>query len=227
MVAASFFIVAVPIGLEAKWITIGWLVEATVLLWISGRSETRFMKYFGAATMAFGLIRLVFIEQFDPSRLIFNERMLSYTVAIAALVFAARTFVQWEEDKPALPILIVTINVLALLALTPEITDAWRREIRLADSDAVRTLRIVRDFAYSILWMAYGAGLMFVGFWKSSRFLRWQALVLIAITTSKVFLYDTSSLDRGYRILCLIGLGLLLLATSFFYQRDWFKLKER
>jgi uncharacterized membrane protein len=65
------------------------------------------------------------------------------------------------------------------------------------------------------------------GFWKSSRFLRWQALILIFITICKVFLYDTSSLDRGYRILSLIALGLVLLVTSFLYQRDWFKLEER
>src|SRR4030095_7618513 len=77
---------------------------------------------------------------------------------------------------------------------------------------------IVRAFAYSALWMAYGAALMFVGFWKSSRFLRWQALVLLFGTICKVFLYDISSLNRGYRILSFIALGLLLLATSFLYQ---------
>ena len=60
---------------------------------------------------------------------------------------------------------------------------------------------------------------MFVGFWKKSAFLRYQALILIAITVGKVFLYDTSSLDRGYRILSFIALGLLLLTTSFLYQR--------
>ncbi len=68
--------------------------------------------------------------------------------------------------------------------------------------------------------MSYGAGLMLVGFWKESRFIRWQALILIGATVFKVFLYDTSSLDRGYRILSFITLGLILLATSFLYQRS-------
>jgi uncharacterized membrane protein len=72
--------------------------------------------------------------------------------------------------------------------------------------------------------MGYGAMLMIVGFWRRSAFIRWQALVLIAATTIKVFVYDVSQLDRGYRILSFIVLGVLLLAISFGYQRDWLKL---
>ena len=36
-----------------------------------------------------------------------------------------------------------------------------------------------------------------------------------------MFLYDVSELDRGYRIVSFIVLGVLLLAISFVYQRDW------
>jgi len=67
--------------------------------------------------------------------------------------------------------------------------------------------------------MVYGAGLMMAGFWWKSQFLRWQALILIAITVGKVFIYDTASLDIGYRILSFIALGLLLLATSYWYEK--------
>jgi uncharacterized membrane protein len=42
----------------------------------------------------------------------------------------------------------------------------------------------------------------------------------------KVFIYDVSQLDRGYRILSFIVLGALLLAISFGYQRDWLKLSR-
>ena len=42
--------------------------------------------------------------------------------------------------------------------------------------------------------------------------MRWQALVLIALTTVKVFVYDTSQLDHIYRIISFVALGMLLLA---------------
>ena len=68
---------------------------------------------------------------------------------------------------------------------------------------------------------------MTVGFWKRSPFARWQALILIALTTGKVFLYDVSQLGGSYRIVSFIALGAVLLAISFVYQRDWLKLSAR
>jgi uncharacterized membrane protein len=65
---------------------------------------------------------------------------------------------------------------------------------------------------------------MVVGFWRRSAFVRWQALALIAVTTVKVFVYDVSQLDRGYRIVSCLVLGVMLLAISFVYQRDWLQL---
>ena len=69
--------------------------------------------------------------------------------------------------------------------------------------------------------------LMTVGLWRRSAFVRCQALVLIAATILKVFIYDVSELDRAYRILSFIVLGALLLAISFVYQRDWLQLSPK
>ncbi len=88
-------------------------------------------------------------------------------------------------------------------------------------------LRLERDFSYSAIWLVYGAALMAVGFGKRSSFIRWQSLVLIAVTIAKVFLYDVSALDKGYRILSFVALGAVLLGISFVYQRDWLKLSSR
>ena len=63
------------------------------------------------------------------------------------------------------------------------------------------------------------------GFRRGSALLRWQALVLLAVTISKVFLLDTSTLSQGYRIVSFLALGALLLAVSFAYQRDWLQLR--
>ena len=68
---------------------------------------------------------------------------------------------------------------------------------------------------------------MVFGFFKQTAFVRWQALVLIAVTIVKVFIYDVHQLDKGYRILSFIALGVVLLAISFIYQRDWLKLSVR
>ena len=74
--------------------------------------------------------------------------------------------------------------------------------------------------------MLYGAALMIVGFRRRAPFLRWLSLGLLAITVGKVFLYDLSALQRVYRILSFIGLGVLLLAISFAYQKKWLTVSD-
>ena len=69
--------------------------------------------------------------------------------------------------------------------------------------------------------------LLALGFSRNSAFLRWQALLLLALSIGKVFLVDVSELSQGYRILSFLGLGALLLGVSFVYQRDWFNLRGK
>lgn len=126
----------------------------------------------------------------------------------------------------------IALNLLALIALTGEADYYFdRRQSQLLRSSAFvldyRPLELARAFSYSAIWLFYGAALMVFGFWKRTAFVRWQALVLIAATILKVFIYDVSELEKGYRILSFIALGVVLLAISFIYQRDWLKLSFR
>ncbi len=89
----------------------------------------------------------------------------------------------------------------------------------------MRDYRMYAQFTYSALFMIFGAIQLAVGFWKRSAFLRWQALILLAISIAKVFLVDVSRLSQGYRIVSFLGLGALLLAVSFVYQKDWLNLR--
>ena len=82
------------------------------------------------------------------------------------------------------------------------------------------------QFSYSAFFMIFGAILLALGFSRKSGLLRWQALLLLAVSIGKVFLVDVSELSQGYRILSFLGLGALLLAVSFVYQRDWFHLRD-
>jgi uncharacterized membrane protein len=222
-IGAAFLIVAVPVGLHAPWITAAWFVEGAALIWLSPASgKTNYLKQLGLLALGLGLIRLLAIDQFNVTRILLNERMLIYALAVGSLAFAARAFARRQDphDQTLLLITAICINLLALFALTQEITDSWRRQFQACGTQNCSSLSMIRDFEYSALWIAYGAALSLVGFWKRVKFLRWQALALIGITVGKVFVYDTSSLDRIYRVLSFMFLGFVLLMTSFFYQRS-------
>lgn len=238
-VALGFITVAIPIRLDAHWITIGWFVEAGVLLWVADRIESELLNLFALAALVLGVARLLLIDNFHTEQLIFNLRMTTYAVAVAVLGAVAWYASRRTDDaaRTVAAVAGVALNVLALIALSHEVADYYSRQISalqpvrgrwsrayFADS---RRIQIERDFTYSALWMAYGAMLMVIGFLRRSAFVRWQALLLIAVTTFKVFVYDVSQLDRGYRIVSFIVLGMLLLAISFVYQRDWLQLSAR
>ncbi|PYX65539.1 MAG: hypothetical protein DMG74_08015 [Acidobacteria bacterium] len=234
--AIGFITIAIPIRLDAHWITIGWFVEAGMLLWVANRIRSEFLNGFAAGVLVLGIARLLLFDNFYSTRLIFNSRMATHAVAIAVLAVVARYGSKRNDERGqiAAASAIVALNVLALVALSREVSDYYAQKMsavrpRLgqwnrSDRPSFREMEIERDFTYSALWMGYGAILMVMGFWRRSAFVRWQGLLLIAATIVKVFVYDVSQLDRGYRILSFIVLGVLLLAISFVYQRDWLQL---
>ena len=237
--AIGFITIAVPIRLEGHWITMGWFVEAAVLLWVANRIHSEFLNAFAVGALILGIARLLFIDNFHPQTLLFNWRMAVFSVAITVLGLVAWFGAKRGDElgSQASALAVIALNILALVALSREVADYYARQMVGAtpppgqwvpgSTSDLRSIEIARDFTFSALWMAYGAMLMGVGFWRRSAFVRWQALVLIAITVVKVFVYDVSELDRGYRIVSFIVLGALLLGISFVYQRDWLKLSRK
>jgi uncharacterized membrane protein len=234
-IAIAFITIAIPLKLDSHWITIGWLIESAVLLFVAVRTKTAFLRYFAATTLALGIVRLLLFDNFQVQTLIFNARFATYLVAIAILggIVAAGERYASSQEMPFVRFAAVCVNVLALIALTLEASDFFSRQLAewyqirgQAAYKEIQQIQIARNFSYSAIWLIYGAGLMMVGFWKQSAFVRWQALVLIAITIGKVFLVDVSELQQGYRILSFIALGAVLMAISFVYHRDWLKLSR-
>ncbi len=114
----------------------------------------------------------------------------------------------------------VAFNLFAILTMVREISALWTGR-GMIDADVA----VQRSLAISAFLMLYGAALLAAGFWRRSAFVRWQALLLLLFTILKVFLYDVSGLSQGYRVASFLGLGALLMAVSFAYQKDWLGLK--
>ena len=203
---------------------------------VAVRAKTDFLRYFAGATLALGIIRLVAFDNFRVETLIFNARFATYLVAIAILGGIVAVAERRATGREIMVVRIagICLNVLALMALTLEASDYFNRQLtvwyQIQSPHAYiksHEIEVARNFSYSAIWLVYGAGLMMFGFWKQSAFVRWQALVLIALTIGKVFLFDVSELQQGYRILSFIALGAVLMGISYAYHRDWLKLSRR
>ena len=210
-IALGFVTIAIPLQFQALWITIGWLAEAAALLLLSQRmtgNAAQAFRILGSFALGCAVLRMLFIEKFHPQHLLLNMRALCYAFAVAIFSGIAMSSKRFCAFATA------SLHALALLGLTAEV------------NDFVHATKAARDFTWSALWMVYGAGLMIAGFRRGSAFLRWLALILLGLTVSKVFLYDLSALERIYRILSFIALGVLLLAISFAYQKKWITIPE-
>jgi uncharacterized membrane protein len=232
--AVVFLTIAIPLKAQDRWLTIGWLVEGAALIWLASRTRLRLLRALAMICLALGLVALVTVNPDAATAPFLNARFGTYCVGISVFAFAAwiaaRAKAQTEAGGTGTwPVIalgaVLTVNFLILLAVGWEIHSYWWALRWSGDSNQLQSYQMSAQFTYSAWFMVFGAILLGVGFWRRSAFLRWQALVLLAVTVGKVFLADMSQLSQGYRILSFLGLGALLLAVSFVYQRDWLKLR--
>ncbi len=122
--------------------------------------------------------------------------------------------------------LLIAIAFLAV-ALERAIHHYWWHVQYAGNPALFHNIGVYAQFTYSACFMLFGAALLVIGIARRVPFLRWQALVVLAITIAKVFLVDISQLNEGYRVISFLGLGALLLGISFVYQRDWLNLRQQ
>jgi uncharacterized membrane protein len=232
--AVVFLTIAIPLKAQGRWLTIGWLAEGAALLWVAVRVKLRLLRALAVGCLVLGLGALFTVNPTASPTPIFNERFGTYCVAIAVFAFVAWVAAQarspvdpaqetvWQAIAAGAALI---VNALILIAVSLEIDSFWSTRKFVVDWRALAQHRMYAEFSYSAWFMLFGAILLGVGFWQRSAFLRWQGLVLLAVSVGKVFLLDMSALSKGYRILSFLGLGALLLAVSFVYQRDWLNLR--
>lgn len=233
--AVVFLTIAIPLKAHGRWLTVGWLVEGGALVWVARQIGSRLLRVLATLCLAMGLVALVVQNPAASTTPIFNERFATYAVGIAvcALVGWLALRAPAEETEhfallawPTLALMAgLAVNVLILLAVGWEIHSFWWYLQYRGDWHLLHDYRMYAQFTYSAFFMIFGAVLLGLGFWKRAALLRWQALVLLAVAIGKVFTVDVSALSQGYRILSFLGLGALLLAVSFVYQRDWLHLR--
>jgi uncharacterized membrane protein len=235
-IAVVFITIAIPLKTQGRWLTIGWLVEGAALMALASRMRSMLLRVLAILCLVLGVGALLIVNPPAALTPIFNQRFGTYAVAIA--VFAVVAWIashSHDESAPdtglSWPALagasVLTINALILIAAGLEIHSFWWYLSWRGDWTQMREYRMYAQFSYSAFFMLFGAALLSLGFWRRSPFLRWQALVLLAISIGKVFVFDVNELSRGFRILSFLGLGALLLAVSFVYQRDWLNLRDQ
>jgi Predicted membrane protein (DUF2339) len=108
-------------------------------------------------------------------------------------------------------------GVTLVYLLSVAIVDAFA--LRVGGPVSLAELRTQAQVALSVLWAGLGVVAFMAGLWFRLDDLRRGGLILLAAATAKAFLFDLAALDVAYRVVSLIALGLLLLASAWLWQR--------
>jgi uncharacterized membrane protein len=224
--ALAFITVAIPLQLKHQWITIGWAVEGAALAWLYRRVPHRGLLWTGSALLAAVMARLAMnpsVLVYEPrgALRIFNWYLYTYAICAAAMFVAGWWFSRTDEKLPAgLPRpsrwLPAFATILLFLLLNIEIADFFAVGPALTFRFGVT---LSQDLTYTIGWLAFGMLLLAVGIWLGNRAARIAAVVLIAVTTFKCFLYDLGSLEGLYRVASFVGLAMSLSLVALALQK--------
>jgi uncharacterized membrane protein len=219
-------------------LTVLWTFYATAALVVGVVRRLRPLRIAALGLLACVVIKLLAfdIRFYDASwhTPLVNQTFAAFLLVVVALAFAATFYaraddrrIDLDEREVVLPVMLVAANLLALVALSAETSGYFGRRIGSATAadaasppGALRDLELAQQLSLSIIWMLYAGAMLAFGHLRRNRLLRVMALLLLGLTTLKVFFWDLSSLDRIYRIISFIVLGLILLAVSYVYQKS-------
>jgi hypothetical protein len=215
-VAFTLLMIAIGLQFDGATMTIGWAAEGAIVVALGLRERRDWLRLGGAVLFLVALVRTVdLLTSVAPidTAVLFNAR-----TACAAFVVLLCYALAWlhhrdgeapEDAAIAIAIFLVAAQLLTLMLLTSEINAYW----------AARQDSLTREFAKSVTWALYATALIVVGLKREYAPIRYFAIAVFALTTLKVFAVDLAQLERVYRILSIIGLGIALLVTSWLYQR--------
>ncbi|MCL4846796.1 MAG: DUF2339 domain-containing protein [Acidobacteria bacterium] len=207
----------------------GWAALGAGLAWMGLGAGRTWMRLAGGGLGAMALLRLV--EWHDQALAVGTWPLVNVRFGVTLFALALLYLVAWWHARadPRPPGarhvtagLVVVASVLTVVALTSEIglyfdLAAWQAADGGAGAITAGAAR--RQVAVSIAWAAYALLLVTVGLRTSYAPWRYFAIGLFVLTTGKVFFYDLAQVDRVYRIVSTLGLGVLLLVASWLYQQ--------
>lgn len=227
-ITLAFVTLAIPVQFGNQvWTTITWAAELVVLIWLSFHLEIPLFRAFSYGVFVMMGVRLLFFDtgvDVRGFRPILNERFLAFFVSIAATYLVAYLLWRGRETMrgwaTSASIFLVAANFFTLWVLSFEVWNYFGSQAAAANIETTRaTLRNAQNLSLTALWAFYAVVLLVMGIAKRWRLVRLWALGLLIVPIGKVFIYDVWALETIYRIVAFVGLGLLLLASAYLYQR--------
>jgi uncharacterized membrane protein len=202
------------LALSGPALVVGWAVHAVLLAWLAERTNDERATIGALGFLALALGHALVFEA--PPDALANglddaaKGLIGLAVVAAAVAacsrFAFGRLAPWREllESVAAALLVYLFSV--------AIVDA-------SGANDVEGTTQGGQLLLSAFWSVTGLAAVVAGLFTGRRRLRLGGLGLLGIAILKVFLVDLATLESIYRVGSFVGLGLLLIACAFAYQR--------
>ena len=226
--ALSAALVAVAVALEFRgpWLAVSLAAEGAAIAYLGLRAGRGWLR--GAGLGLLLVATLLAADRLATAAAVnvwpvLNARTLTSLFVVAMLFATAALHRRARTPARAgiVAMLVIVGHVLVLAVISSEVTAffaarAWAIGER---PGAIGSSWLALQLTLSLAWASYAVALVAAGLRWRYRPIRYLAIGLFAVTMAKVFFVDLARLDRVFRMLSVIGLGLLLLLASYLYQR--------
>jgi uncharacterized membrane protein len=212
-----------------------WTVYSIPFVWagLSSNRSTLLIPGLAAILLAVTLvtIRGAAFHPIEVFHVVFNTRVAAFVIVLCAMAVHSALIDTYRGVRDWLPDLRSYLGLGAGVAffalLTGETRDIFEKLLSDQphagapgfDGALVVRLRNLQQLSISGVRLAYSVVLLAFGIWKGSKGLRFFSIGVFGLSILKIFVYDLSFLETLYRIFSFIGLGMILLAVSYAYQR--------
>jgi uncharacterized membrane protein len=212
--AFTLLAIATALQFDGPIATVGWAAEGAAIVTLGLLQRRAWLRLGGVLLFAFAVAR-TFDLLLSHRAVATDNPVLNPTALCAVLAVVLCYGLAWlhyrDPDAPArdaaLGTSLVAAQLLTLALLTREIHAAAREGA------------FAGELTVSLTWAIYATALIVIGLQRQYALIRYFAIAWFGITIAKVFFSDLAELERIYRVMSVIGLGITLLLTSYLYQR--------
>lgn len=215
----GYLALTIPLQFNQEWITISWSVLTLILVVLSFRLKENSIRISSSVVGAVTLFRVLIFDSrnlnaINLSDIIKSTRLFAFLSVIITFYIIAHLYYKKKDDFVGYEQYVMYINAAYAIAATLLVTLIIWLEIW----DTSITLNAKKLWT-SLAFILQAIAALSFGFSAKIKLFRIMGLVLFGLAILKVFLYDLSNLETGYRIISFIVLGIIALLGAFLYNK--------
>ncbi|HLG24680.1 MAG TPA: DUF2339 domain-containing protein [Candidatus Nanoarchaeia archaeon] len=210
---------AVPLQFNREWVTISWAVLTFILVVLSFRLKENTIRISSSVVALITFGRLLGYDSYrlnpiDTSNFLNSTRLFAFLATIVLFYIIAYLYYKNKDKFEDYKNYVIYVNAAYAIAATLLTTiiiwlEIWDTSMMINAKKLWTSLAFILQ-AITILGFGFSAKI---------KLFRLMGLILFGLSILKVFLYDLSNLETGYRIISFIVLGVIALLGAFLYNK--------